>query len=145
MDEFFKITQRGSTVSREIVGGATTFLSMAYIIAVNPGILTAAGVPFSAALTATCLGAALMTLLMGLVANRPLALASGMGLNAIVAFALCGCQGVDWRVGMAVVFVEGIVILVLVALGFRKGYISDRPWSRGMAICASVVLAQHGS
>ena len=79
MDSFFKISQRSSSVATELVGGLTTFLAMAYILAVNPAMLAAAGVPLSAALTATCLGAALVTLLMGLVANRPIALASGMG------------------------------------------------------------------
>lgn len=88
MEAFFKIKERGSSVSSEIVGGATTFLAMAYIVAVNPGILAAAGIPFSAALTSTCLGAALMTVAMGLIANRPIALASGMGLNAVVAYSL---------------------------------------------------------
>ena len=84
-------------------------LAMAYIVAVNPPLLEAAGIPYQAALTATCLGAAAMTAVMGLVANRPIALASGMGINAIIPFTLCmGEHAVDWRVAMAVVFVEGV-------------------------------------
>jgi len=128
MDSFFKISERGSTVSREVSGGLTTFLSMAYIIAVNPSILTAAGIPFNAALTATCFGAAIMTAVMGLCANRPLMLASGMGINSIVAFGLCaGNNAVNWRVAMAVVMVEGIAILVLVACGLRKAVMDAIP------------------
>lgn len=79
MDTFFKIRERGSSVSTEIIGGTTTFLAMAYIVAVNPSLMAAAGIPFNAALTSTCLGAAVMTIAMGLIANRPIALASGMG------------------------------------------------------------------
>lgn len=95
METFFKIKERGSSVSTEIMGGLATFLTMSYIIFVNPGILEAAGIPFPAALTATCFGAALMTIAMGLIANRPLALASGMGLNAVVAFSLVLGLGID--------------------------------------------------
>ena len=75
LDKFFKISERGSTVSNEVIGGLTTFLAMAYIIAVNPAMMEAAGIPFNAALTATCFGAAIMTVAMGLFANRPIALA----------------------------------------------------------------------
>lgn len=89
MDTFFKISERNSSVGNEVIGGLTTFLAMSYIIAVNPQMLVAAGVPFEAALTATCIGAAIMTIAMGLIANRPVALASGMGINAIVAYTLC--------------------------------------------------------
>ena len=128
MDTFFKVSQRGSTVANEVVGGLTTFLAMAYIIAVNPAILSDAGVPFDAALTATCFGAAIMTIAMGLIANKPLALASGMGINAIVAYTLClGAPAVDWRVAMAVVLLEGIVILVLVLCGLRKAIMDAIP------------------
>ena len=118
MDTFFKISARQSTLGTEILGGLTTFLAMGYIIAVNPIMMQVAGMPFQAALTATCFGAALMTIIMGLVANRPVALASGMGINAIVAYSLCESHalGVDWRVAMGVVFLEGIVILILVLL-----------------------------
>lgn len=127
MEQFFKIKQRGSSVGVEVLGGLTTFLAMAYIVAVNPSILVAAGIPFDAALTATCLGAAVMTIAMGFIANRPIALASGMGINAIVAFGMCGGLGVDWRVAMAVVFVEGIIILLLVLCGLRKAVMDAIP------------------
>ncbi|MGI6032944.1 MAG: NCS2 family permease [Coriobacteriales bacterium] len=141
MEKFFKIRERGSSYGQEVVGGLTTFLAMAYIIAVNPQMLVAAGVPFNAALTATCLGAAVMTLAMGLFANRPLALASGMGINSIVAFTLCGGEfGVDWRVAMAVVLLEGIVILVLVLCGLRKAVMDAIPASLRHAIGIGIGL-----
>lgn len=129
MDRFFHLSERGSSVGTEIRAGITTFLAMAYIIAVNPSILGAAGIPFNAALTATCFGAALMTIIMGLASNRPLALASGMGLNAVVAFGLCGSLGQDWRVAMSVVFIEGIVILLLVLVGLREAIMAAIPAS----------------
>lgn len=134
MDKLFHISERGSTVQTEIRAGFTTFLAMAYIIAVNPSILQAAGIPFNAALTATCFGAALMTIIMGIFANRPLALASGMGINAMVAFALCGDMGVDWRIAMSVVFIEGVVILLLVLVGIREAIMRAIPSSLRKAI-----------
>ena len=95
VDTFFKISQRGSAISTEILGGVTTFLAMAYIVAVNPAILSSVGIPFSAALTATCIGAAIMCIAVGLVANRPVAMAAGMGINAIVTFTICMGMGED--------------------------------------------------
>ena len=138
---FFKVKERGSTVGTEVVGGLTTFLAMAYIIAVNPSMMVVAGIPFDAALTATCFGAALMTILMGLIANRPLALASGMGINAIVAYTLCLGEGaVDWRVAMAVVMLEGLVILALVLCGLRKAVMDAIPVSLRRAIGIGIGL-----
>lgn len=140
MDKFFKISERGSSVSTEIVGGLTTFLAMSYIIAVNPAMLSAAGIPFNAGLTATCFGAAIMTIAMGLFTNRPIALASGMGINAIVAYSLCLGLGVDWRVAMAVVFLEGVVILLLVLCGLRKAVMDAIPVSLRRAIGIGIGL-----
>ncbi len=101
--EYFDLDGRQTNVKTEIVAGLTTFLTMAYIIFVNPGILSAAGVPFEGAATATALGAALMCVAMGFISNRPLALASGMGLNAVVTFSIIGFQqaNVPWQVGMS--------------------------------------------
>jgi AGZA family xanthine/uracil permease-like MFS transporter len=134
VESFFKITERGSTWSRETIGGLTTFLAMAYIVAVNPAILAEAGVPFQAALTATCLSAAILTITMGLAANRPLALAPGMGLNAVVAYTLCLGMGVDWRVAMGVVMVEGLVIFILVLCGLRRAIMDAIPVDLRLAI-----------
>lgn len=141
MDKFFKISERNSTIGNEIIGGLTTFLAMAYIIAVNPSLMQAAGIPFDAALTATCLGAAVMTVAMGIIANRPIALASGMGINAVVAYTLClGETAVDWRVAMAIVFLEGIVILILVLCGLRKAIMDAIPVSLRHAIGIGIGL-----
>ncbi len=140
MEKFFKIKERGSSLSDEVIGGLTTFLAMAYIVFVNPGILEAAGIPFTAGLTATCLGAALMTLLMGLIANRPIALASGMGINAVVAYTVCLGMGVDWRVAMAIIFLEGIIILLLVICGLRKAIMDAIPADLRRAIGIGIGL-----
>ena len=144
MDRFFKVSERGSSVSTEVLGGITTFLAMAYIIAVNPMLMgpEGAGMPFSAALTATCFGSALMTVCMGLVSNRPIALASGMGINAVVAYSICGASGagVDWRAAMAVVFLEGVLILALVLCGLRKAVMDAIPVGLRRAIGIGIGL-----
>ena len=138
LDKFFKISERGSTVSNEVIGGLTTFLAMAYIIAVNPAMMEAAGIPFNAALTATCFGAAIMTVAMGLFANRPLACASGMGINAVVAFSLTAAAGGDWKVAMAVIFLEGLIILALVLCGLREAIMEAVPVSLRHAIAVGL-------
>lgn len=141
IERFFKVGERGSSLGTEVMAGLTTFLTMAYIVAVNPAMMEAAGIPFNAALTATCLGAAIMTIAMGLIANRPIALASGMGINAIVAFTLClGEVAVDWRVAMAVVFLEGIIILILVLCGLRKAIMDAIPVGLRRAIGIGIGL-----
>jgi len=144
MEKFFKITERGSTLSTEIIAGITTFLTMAYIIFVNPSILSLdgapIGVPYDAAFMATCIGAATMCILMGLWANRPIALASGMGLNAIVAFTLIGGLGVDWRIAMAVIFIEGLIITVCVLVGIREAVFDAIPASLRRAIGVGIGL-----
>lgn len=140
LDKFFHISERGSSVGTEVMAGLTTFLAMAYIIAVNPAMLEAAGIPFNAALTATCFGAAVMTAAMGFIANRPIALASGMGINAIVAYTLCGSLGADWRVAMAVILLEGIVILLLVLCGLREAVMNAIPVALRQAIGIGIGL-----
>lgn len=140
MESFFKIKERGSTVQTEVIGGLTTFLAMAYIVAVNPAILMDAGVPFNAALTSTCIGAAIATIAMGLIANRPIALASGMGINAVVSYGMCASLGLDWRVAMAVVMLEGVVILALVLSGFRKAVMDAIPLDLRQAIGIGIGL-----
>lgn len=138
MDHFFKISERGSSVSTEIRAGLTTFLAMAYIIAVNPSLLSAAGVPMSAAVTSTCFAAGIMTIFMGLFANRPLACASGMGINAVVAFSLTSVANGDWRVAMAVILLEGIVITALVLCGLREAIMDAVPVSLRHAIAVGL-------
>lgn len=138
MDNFFKIGERGSTVGTEVRAGITTFLAMAYIIAVNPALLSAAGIPVAAAVTSTCFAAGIMTILMGLFANRPLACASGMGINAVVAFSLTAAADGDWKVAMAVIFLEGLIILALVLCGLREAIMDAVPVSLRHAIAVGL-------
>ena len=148
MDKFFKIKERGSTVATELIAGVTTFLAMAYIIFTNPAILSLAGVkgagslamPFNGVLTATCLGAALMCIFMGLYANRPIALASGMGINAVVAFTLILGLHVPWQVAMSVIFAEGVIILLLVLFGLREAIMAAIPVNLRRAIGVGIGL-----
>lgn len=146
MEQFFKLGERGSSVSTELRAGLTTFLAMAYIIVVNPLILEAGGVPMTAAVTATCVGAGVMTIAMGLFANRPLACASGMGINSIVAYTLCGAMGLGWQTAMAVVFIEGIAILLLVLCGLREAIMDAIPVSlrHGISIGLGLFIAMIG-
>jgi len=142
MEQFFKFSERGTDLRTEIIAGLTTFLTMAYIVFVNPGILSAAGVPFEGAATATALGAALMCLAMGFITNRPLALASGMGLNAVVTFSIIGFQqaNVPWQVGMSVIFVEGLIIFALVLSGLREAIMNAIPLDLKRAIGVGIGL-----
>ncbi|MDZ4169430.1 MAG: NCS2 family permease [Coriobacteriia bacterium] len=142
MEGFFKFSERGTDLKTEIIAGLTTFLTMAYIIFVNPGILSAAGVPFAGAATATALGAALMCIAMGVISNRPLALASGMGLNAVVTFSIIGFAqaNVPWQVGMSVIFVEGILIFLLVLSGLRESIMNAIPLDLKRAIGVGIGL-----
>lgn len=127
MDTFFHISERGSSVGTELRAGLTTFLAMAYIIAVNPAVLSAAGIDSTALACATCLGAGIMTICMGLFANRPLACASGLGVNAMVASITTTMCGGDWHVAMSVIFLEGVVILLLVLCGLREAIMDAIP------------------
>jgi adenine/guanine/hypoxanthine permease len=142
VDRYFRLTERRTSVRTEVLAGVTTFMTMAYIIFVNPGILSAAGVPFAGAATATAFGAALMCIAMGVVSNRPLALASGMGLNAVVTFSVVGFQqaNVPWQVGMAVIFAEGLIILVLVLTGLREAVMNAIPLNLKRAIGVGIGL-----
>ncbi|MCL2654553.1 MAG: NCS2 family permease [Coriobacteriia bacterium] len=143
MDKFFKISERGSSITTEVVAGLTTFLAMAYIIFVNPGILAGAtgGVmSFNGVLTATCIGAAVMCIFMGIFANRPIALASGMGINAVVAFTLIIGMKVPWQVAMSVIFAEGVLILLLVLFGLREAIMNAIPVNLRRAIGVGIGL-----
>jgi len=145
MDTFFRFGERGTNFRIEILAGVTTFMTMAYIIFVNPGILSAmfgeaAGEWIPALTTATALGAALMCIAMGLISNRPLALASGMGLNAVVAFSIVLGAGVPWQVGMSVVFVEGVIIFLLVMTGLREAIMDAIPLDLKRAIGVGIGL-----
>lgn len=147
LDGFFKISQRGSTVGREVRGGVVTFLTMAYIIVLNPIILLQgrdmngdqlAGGSFAAIAAATALVAGAVTILMGLVANYPLALATGLGLNAFVTFSVA--SQMTWADAMGLVVIEGLVILVLVLTGFREAVFRAVPAQLKVAISVGIGL-----
>src|SRR3954452_3765377 len=120
LERFFSIRERGTTVRTELLGGFVTFLTMAYIVFVNPAILSQAGMPLNALVVCTALAAAIFTAVMGLAANLPFALASGLGLNAVGAFDLILGRHLPWQTAMACVIIEGLIALVLVIAGLRE-------------------------
>jgi AGZA family xanthine/uracil permease-like MFS transporter len=146
LDRFFKITERGSTVRTELIAGLATWLTMAYILFVNPQILGAvqdssgASLPFPQVLTVTALVAGIMTILMGTVANYPFALAAGLGLNAFVAFTLVGTLDLTWPEAMGVIVLEGLIITVLVLTGFREAVLHAIPMDLKRAIGIGIGL-----
>ncbi len=127
MVKFFKITEAGSTVGKEVLAGVTTFLTMSYIIFVNPSILSQTGMSYSAVFIATCLAAAIGTLIMGLVARLPFAQAPGMGLNAFFTFTVVFGLGYTWQEGLAIVFLSGVLFLILTISGVRFYIIGSIP------------------
>ena len=148
LDQMFALRTRGATVGTEVLAGTTTFMVMAYIIFVNPAILSFAGVPgltgqgpgFAPTLAAICLVAGVMTALMGLVTNYPLAMASGMGLNAVIAFQLVAGLKLPWPAAMGVITLEGIIITVLVLTGFRTAVVDAIPLALKRAIGVGIGL-----
>ncbi len=138
MDRFFKLTERGTTPRQELLAGLTTFLTMAYIIVVNPGIMAQAGMDQGAAFVATCLAAAIGSALMGLLANYPVALAPGMGLNARFAFVVVAGMGVSWQVALGAVFLSGMLFLVVSLSGLREWLINAIPLSLKLGIAAGI-------
>jgi len=137
---FFDIELRGTNLRTELLAGATTFLTMAYIILVNPTILGQAGMPVTAVAAATCLAAGLASILMGLVANVPLALAPGMGLNAYFSFTVVQAMGVPWPVALACVFVSGVAFLLLTLAGIRQMIIEAIPGHLFAAVAGGIGL-----
>src|SRR4051794_39805171 len=134
LDRRFRFTERRTTLRAQALGGVSAFLTMCYILFVNPAILSSAGLPFNAVAVATALAAGIATIAMGLVANYPFALASGLGLNAVVAFDLILGQKVPWPVGMACVVIEGLLAFVLVLAGLREAVVRAVPHSLKLAI-----------
>ncbi|MGH4124520.1 MAG: NCS2 family permease [Clostridium sp.] len=139
--EYFKIKENGSDVRKEVIGGITTFLTMAYIIAVNANILgdPAVGMPSGAIVTVTCLTAGLTTIFMGLYANLPFALASGMGLNAFFASVVIVGK-VPWQVALTAVFLEGIVFIILSLTNVREAVVNAIPTTLKLAVTAGIGL-----
>lgn len=140
MEKFFKVKERGSSVRNEVIGGITTFLAMAYILAVNPNYLAAAGIPIGAAFSATAISAAIATLCMAFFANYPVALASGMGLNAFFAFTVCGSMGYSYKIALTAILVEGIIFMILSLFKFREALVNKIPNNLKFAITAGIGL-----
>ncbi len=145
MEKFFKLKEHGTDVKTEIIAGITTFLSMAYILAVNPSILSAAGMDSGAVFTATAVSAAFATIIMGVFANYPVALASGMGLNAYFAYTVCpqlAEMGITdpWKVALAAILIEGVIFIILSLFKFRETLVNSVPANLKYGISAGIGL-----
>lgn len=140
LDTRFGLSQQGSSVRREVIAGVTTFLAMAYIIVVNPAILSDAGMDFGAVFVATCLAAAIGTLIMGLFANYPVALAPGMGQNAFFTYAVVLGAGHTWQVALGAVFVSGVLFILISVLPVREWVINAIPRNLKLGIAAGIGL-----
>ncbi|TAJ89593.1 NCS2 family permease [Reyranella sp.] len=140
LEQVFKLNANGTSVRTELVAGLTTFLTMAYIIFVNPAILADAKMPFGAVFTATCVAAAIGCFLMAFLANYPIALAPGMGLNAYFAYGVVGGMGYSWQVALGCVFLSGILFLIISVLPVREWIVNAIPKSLKMAIAAGIGL-----
>nr|WP_318681582.1 NCS2 family permease [uncultured Treponema sp.] len=140
MDKLFHLKERGTTVGRELVAGLTTFLAMAYILAVNPGMLGLTGMNPSAVFTATAVSAAVATLVMAFIANLPVALAPGMGLNAFFTFTVVMGMGCTWQLALTAVLVEGIIFIFLSLCGIREAIIKSIPENLKKAVAVGIGL-----
>ncbi len=130
MEKFFKLNENNTTFRTEVIAGITTFMTMAYILAVNPSLLAnefGSNMDATAVLIATCLASFVGTMAMALLANYPFALAPGMGLNAYFSFTVCGAMGYSWQVALTAVFVEGIIFIVLSLTNVREAIFDAIP------------------
>jgi AGZA family xanthine/uracil permease-like MFS transporter len=140
LERFFKLSEHGTTVRTELIAGVTTFLTMSYIIFVNPDILSTTGMDRDAVFVATCLAAALGSIIMALVANWPIGMAPGMGLNAFFAFTVVAALGFTWQQALGAVFISGIIFVLLTVTGVRRWLIDGIPHSLRSAIAAGIGL-----
>jgi AGZA family xanthine/uracil permease-like MFS transporter len=140
LESYFEFTRLGTNWRTEILAGVTTFLTMAYIVLVNPAILAAAGMPLAAVTAATCLSAGFASILMGVVARYPIALAPGMGLNAYFAYAVCIKMHVPWQTALGAVFLSGVIFLVLTAGGIRQMILRAIPHELYAAVASGIGL-----
>ncbi|SET62758.1 NCS2 family permease [Paracoccus homiensis] len=138
MERFFRLSEHGSNVRTEVIAGITTFLTMAYIIFVNPDILSSTGMDRDAVFIATCLAAAIGSAVMGLWANWPIGMAPGMGLNAFFAFTVVGAMGFTWQQALGAVFISGIIFLILSITGIRRWLIAGIPTSMRSGVAAGI-------
>ncbi|WP_286821097.1 NCS2 family permease [Mitsuokella sp. UBA4253] len=140
LERFFKLREKNTTVKTEVLAGLTTFIALAYIIFVNPNILSEAGIPKEAAIASTIWIAALSTMVMGVFANYPVALAPGMGLNAFFAYYVCGTLGLHWTVALGAVFFSGVLFLILTVSHIRQAIINSVPQNLRVAISVGIGL-----
>lgn len=140
MEKFFQLKAHNTTIKTEVMAGITTFMTMAYILAVNPGILSAAGMPAGGVFTATALSSLIATLVMALFANLPIALAPGMGLNAFFAYAVVLGMGYSWQLALTAVFVEGIIFVIMSFFNIREAIIKSIPANLKAAVSVGIGL-----
>jgi AGZA family xanthine/uracil permease-like MFS transporter len=140
LENYFEFTHLGTNWRTEILAGVTTFLTMAYIVLVNPAILSSAGMPLAAVTAATCLSAAFGSILMGIVARYPIALAPGMGLNAYFAYAVCIKMHIPWQTALGAVFLSGVIFLALTAAGIRQMILHAIPHELYAAVASGIGL-----
>jgi len=140
VEEYFHLDAKQTTIRAEVVAGVTTFLTMAYIIFVNPAILSAAGMDKQALVVVTCIASAITTAAMGLIGNAPIAMAPGMGLNAFLAYSLVKAGQITWETALGVVFLSGLLGFVLTLLGLRKRLVEAIPVSLVAAIAVGIGL-----
>jgi len=140
LETYFEFSHLGTNWRTEILAGVTTFLTMAYIVLVNPAILSAAGVPLAAATAATCLSAAFGCILMGIIARYPIALAPGMGLNAYFTYTVCLKMHIPWQTALGAVFLSGIIFLALTAGGIRQMILRSIPHELYAAVASGIGL-----
>lgn len=140
LDKVFKYSERGSNIRTELIGGLTTFLTMAYIVFVNPAILSDAGMDKAALITVTILATAIGTLIFAFLANAPFALAPGMGLNAFFTYSLVIGEGIHWTQALGVVFISGMIFLILAVTGVRKYIAEAIPKELSIASAAGIGL-----
>ncbi|CAH0496177.1 NCS2 family permease [Novosphingobium sp. CECT 9465] len=140
LERHFRLRERGTTTRTEVLAGFTTFLTMAYIVLVNPAILGQAGMPVASVAAATCFAAAFASILMGLVANTPLALAPGMGLNAYFSFTVVQQMGVPWPIALGCVFISGVAFLILTLTGVRQLIVAVIPQHLFAAVAGGIGL-----
>ncbi len=138
LESYFKLREHGTNVRTELIAGLTTFLTMAYIIFVNPQILATTGMDHNAVFVATCVAAALGSAIMGLYANWPIAMAPGMGLNAFFAFTVVGTMGFAWQQALGAVFISGCIFLILTVTGVRRWLVAGIPHSMRSAVAAGI-------
>jgi AGZA family xanthine/uracil permease-like MFS transporter len=140
LETYFEFSRLGANWRTEILAGVTTFLTMAYIVLVNPAILAAAGMPLAAVTAATCLSAGFASIMMGIVARYPIALAPGMGLNAYFAYAVCLRLHVPWQTALGAVFLSGVLFLALTAVGIRQMILHAIPHELYAAVASGIGL-----